>query len=153
MTVLSAGFEKASEVVRHEHQALTSELNELEACLNALVCYSEVYADLAPMERVYRCGRHLRSTLPEHFRNEEATVLADVEAAMPQLRPFVHQMRRQHGDLQGSLNQFCRLLTGIEETPDLEQTICEIKERGLSFAKAMLAHMCGVVSRIAQLPS
>src|SRR5689334_5438437 len=124
MAGLGAGFDKASEVVRHEHEALNSELTELEACLKALVCYSEVYADLSPVERIDRCGRHLQSTLPEHFRNEETTLFADIESAFPRLHSFVQQMKHQHSDLQGSVNQFCRLLDEIEDSNDLEQSIC-----------------------------
>jgi len=141
MAGLVAGFDKASEVVRHEHEAINSELSELEACLKALVCYSEVYADLSPVERLDRCGRHLQTTLPEHFRNEESTIFVDLETAFPRLQSFVQQMKRQHSDLQAGFDQFCHVLDEVDESNDVEQTICNLKQTGLDFTRAMMAHI------------
>jgi hypothetical protein len=141
MAGLTAAFRGDSELIHHEHQALSSELAALEFALDSLICYSEVFTDLAATERVYRCGRHLARTLPEHFENEEATVLAEIARLSPELGDFADEMRRQHRELRQKLTNFCLLVDQLEGSSDIEQAVSEVKERGLEFACALAAHM------------
>ena len=78
MTGPGVQFRTDSEVIHYEHQALSSELAALEFALDSLIGCSEVFTNFASTERVYRCTRHLAHSLPEHFQNEENTILAEV---------------------------------------------------------------------------
>ena len=141
MPEVTAAFRSESELIHHEHQALSSELAALEFALDSLICYSEVFTNLAATERVYRCGRHLARTLPEHFENEEATVLAEIAGVSPELGDFAEEMKRQHRELRQKLTGFCLLIDQVENSNDIEQTVFEVKERGLELARSLAAHM------------
>jgi hypothetical protein len=141
MPDMTAAFRSESELIHHEHQALSSELAGLEFALDSLICYSEVFTNLAATERVYRCGRHLARTLPEHFENEEATVLAEIAGVSLELSKFAAEMKRQHRELRQKLTEFCVLIDQVESSNDIEQTVFEVKERGLEFARLLAAHM------------
>ena len=141
MGEMAAGLRSDSELIHHEHRALSSELSALEFALDSLICYSEVFTDLAARERVYRCARHLARTLPEHCENEEATVLAEIARLSPELGKFAEEMKRQHRDLQQKLTRFCLLIDQVEGSSDIEQAVYEVKERGLEFARSLAAHM------------
>ena len=90
---------------------------------------------------MYRCGRHLARTLPEHFENEEATVLAEIAGVSPELDKFAEEMKRQHRELRQQLTGFCLLIDQVENSNDIEQTVFEVKERGLEFVRSLAAHM------------
>jgi hypothetical protein len=141
MPELTAAFRSDAELIHHEHQALSSELAALELALDSLICYSEVFTNLAATERVYRCGRHLARTLPEHFDNEEATVLAEIARLSPEMGKFAEEMKRQHRELRQKLTGFCLLMEQVEDSSDIEQAVAEVKERGLEFAQALATHM------------
>jgi Hemerythrin HHE cation binding domain len=141
MPEMTAAFRSDAQLIHHEHQALSSELTALEFALDSLICYSEVFTNLASTERVYRCGCHLVRTLPEHFANEEATVLAEIAGLSPELGKFAEEMKRQHRELRQKLTKFCLLIDQVENSSNIEQTVSEVKERGLEFARALAAHM------------
>ncbi len=141
MPDMTAALRSDSELIHHEHRALSSELAALEFALDSLICYSEVFTNLSSTERVYRCGRHLARTLPEHFENEEATVLAQLATLGPEMAKFAEEMKRQHRDLRQQLTRLCLLIDQVENSNDIEQAVYEVKERGLEFAHALAAHM------------
>ena len=141
MPEMTAAFRSDAQLIHHEHQALSSELAALEFALDSLICYSEVFTNLAATERVYRCGYHLARILPEHFANEEATVLAEIAGLSPELGKFAEEMKRQHRELRQKLTNFCLLIDQVENSSDIEQAVSEVKERGLEFARALAAHM------------
>lgn len=141
MPEITAAFRSDSQLIHHEHQALSSELAALEFALDSLICYSEAFTHLAATERVYRCGRHLARTLPVHFENEEATVLAEIASLSPELNEFSAEMKRQHQELRQQLTRFCLLIDQVEGSSDIERTVSEVKDHGLQFARALAAHM------------
>jgi hemerythrin HHE cation binding domain-containing protein len=141
MPDVTAAFRSDSQLIHHEHQALSSELAALEFALDSLICYSEVLTNMAATERVYRCGRHLARTLPVHFENEEATVLAEIARLSPELNKFSEEMKRQHQELRQQMTRFWLLVDQIEGSSDMEQAVSEVKEQGLQFARALAAHM------------
>ena len=141
MADMAAAFRSDSQLIHHEHQALSSELAALEFALDSLICYSEVFTNLASSQRVYRCACHLARTLPEHFENEEATVLAQIAGLSPEMSAFAEEMKRQHHDLRQKLTGFCLLIDQVESSSDIEQAVYEVKERGLEFARALARHM------------
>ena len=141
MPEMTAAFRSESELIHHEHQALSSELAALEFALHSLIGCSEAFTSLTATERVYRCGRHLAHTLPEHFENEEATVLAEMAQVSPELGEFAEEMKRQHSDLRQKLTGVCLLIDQVQSNRDVEQAVFELKECGLEFARALTAHM------------
>lgn len=141
MPEMTAAFRSESELIHHEHQALSSELAALEFALESLIGRSDALASLAAAERVYRCGRHLARTLPEHFENEEATVLAEIAKLGPELDKFCQQMKRQHSDLRQKLTGVCLLIDQMQSSRDSEEAVFELKACGLEFARALTAHM------------
>src|SRR5690349_24579849 len=96
MPDVTAAFRSDSQLIHHEHQALSSELAALEFALDSLICYSEVLTNMAATERVYRSGRHPARTLPVHLENEVATVLAEIATLSPELNKSTDEMKRQH---------------------------------------------------------
>ena len=141
MATATSTIQAETKMVQREHQVLMNELSELQAALDALICYSEVYANLASTDQVYRCGRHLLQWLPGHFENEEATVLADMEKVSPELATFAMEMKAQHRTLRGRLEGFCRAIEEFEDSNDLGTAIDELKDRGLEFSRELTAHM------------
>ena len=151
MPEMTAAFRSDAQLIHHEHQALSSELAALEFALDSLICYSEAFTNLAATERVYRCGRHLARTLPVHFENEEATVLAEIAGLGPEFNKFAEEMKRQHQDLRQQLTGFCLLIDQVEGNSDIEQAVSEVIEHGLQFARALAAHMDAEERKFASL--
>ena len=151
MPEMTAAFRSDSQLIHHEHQALSSELAALEFALDSLICYSEVLTNLAVTERVYRCGRHLARTLPAHFENEEATVLAEIATLGPEFNKFAEEMKRQHCQFRQQLTGFCLLIDQVEGSSDVEQAVSEVKDHGLQFVRALTAHMDAEERKFASL--
>ncbi len=151
MAILTPSFVTESQLVQREHHVLMNELSELQSALDALTCYSEVYANLASTEEIYRCGRHLLQWLPGHFENEETTVLADIAKLSPELGAFAREMKRQHRDLRERLEKFCRAIEEFEDSEDLGGAIDELKERGVEFTRELAAHMGAEERKFTQL--
>lgn len=141
MATFPASFPADSEKVHCEHQALITELGELDAALDELICDSQVFADLAPARKVCACGRHLADTLPEHFRREEAAILNPVARVSPELAEFTQEMRRQHQALRARLADFCRALEALEAAQDLDQAVAYVKQQGKQLAREMSNHI------------
>ena len=153
MATVTSSFQTETEIVHREHQVLMGELDELQVALDSLVCYSEVYANLAGTEQVYRCGRHLIEWLPGHFDNEEATVLRDIEKISPELAAFSREMKSQHKNLRGHLELFCRAIEDFEDSDDLGAAVDELKSRGQEFTRELAAHMGAEERKFDQLHS
>jgi hypothetical protein len=153
MGTVTSSFQTETEIVHREHRVLMGELDDLQAALDSLVCYSEVYANLAGTEQVYRCGRHLLEWLPGHFDNEESTVLTDMQRISPELAAFAREMKNQHKSLRGRLELFCRAIEDFEDSEDLGEAIDELKSRGREFARELAAHMGAEERKFDQLHS
>jgi len=130
-----------SESNHFEHLTLMQQLQELDAALAALVCYAEVYANLGSADKICRCGRELRETVPSHFAHEEQAVLDAVTLLGPQWAAFAREMKAQHLQLQGKLDVFCDAIDRLQSAEDLENSICQLKQCGEQFADQMLSHM------------
>lgn len=129
-----------SETIHHDHELLLQRLAGLDAALEALVCESEVYADLASSADVLGAGRWLCAWLPEHFEREEQT-LAAVARLGPDWAVFSREMVRQHRAISERLRGFCQIAAELEQTADLERSICDLKQSGKQFTSMMTAHM------------
>ena len=60
-------FKKASQEMQTEHQELMHKLPELDHALECLICYSEVFADLADVQQAHTTARWMAGWLPTHF--------------------------------------------------------------------------------------
>lgn len=130
-----------SETNHYEHTSLMQELQKLEAALSGIICYSEVYTNLASIEEVHSWVRQLRNDVPTHFAHEEQSVLAPVATLGGEWPAFASEMRRQHLELQRQLESFCETAERLEDADDLEQCICDLKQRGEEFTRHMASHM------------
>ena len=141
MAVLSPVFQAESERVHHDHENMLSELAELDAALDCLVCYSEVFADLRGAGAVQSVGRRLAQELPEHCKREEAKVLDTVSEVSPEFAEFVTEMKRQHNELYVRLNAFCLALDELAGSPDLDAAIAHLKEEGQELTRCLRQHI------------
>ena len=73
MVTLAASFRTESQRIHNEHQAVEQLLAKLDAGLDRLVCYSEVYANLATAREVATLGRQLVGEFSDHCQREEAS--------------------------------------------------------------------------------
>src|SRR5512146_2639302 len=140
MSQLGSAIRSQSEQIHHDHELLTERLAALEVALQGLVCYPEVFADLAGSLAVVDAGRWLCAWLPEHFVAEEQT-LADLAKLGPEWLAFAAEMARQHRDICERLHTFCQIAGELEQTPDLEDFVCRLKQTGQDLTRFMVAHM------------
>ncbi len=141
MASLSAGFRQETEKIHLEHTGLVQMLNDLDFALDQLVCYSEVYANLRTAEDVHRYAFRLAGHLPEHFSREETRVLDTVSAISPELTELVLVCKQQHETLRRDLVAFCRALDNFDNSSDLEDAICQLKEQGKRFTTELKDHV------------
>ena len=114
MASASPGIRNQSEAIQHEHQELLQRLADLDSALEALVCYSEVYANLASCADVVKTGRWLSGWLPEHFVREEEGVLKALAKLGPDMAKFAGEMKHQHREIAERVRKFCQIATGLE---------------------------------------
>lgn len=141
MATLTPAFRSDTAKVHCEHQALINELTELDSALDELVCYSEVYANLATARQVCACGRHLAELLPQHFGREEDTVFTTVARVSPELAEFAAEMRHQHDQLRARLAAFSRAVEQLEVAEDIADAVCSVKEQGKLLACELTRHV------------
>ena len=123
MATLTAEFRAETERIHKEHLALEGVLTELDVALDRLICYAEVFTDLAGADEVRRCGRILARVLPEHCHREEAILLDRVADVSPQLRVFSQEMRQEHAAILARLAHLTTTLNEFDRTEDLSEAI------------------------------
>ena len=146
-----ATFQETTAHNHQEHEALRGELKALEAALAEVVCYAEVYANLAGAGRVCECGRGLLHHVPGHFAQEETTLLAEVARVSAAAQAFVEEMKRQHVELQTQLEEFGTVIEQFPGAADLEEAVCRLKQKGEEFSRRMAAHMAAEERKVALL--
>lgn len=141
MASFTPAFRNASDRVHGEHRLLIQELTELDLALDELVCYSEVYANLATAQHVCRCSRQLAALLPEHFAREESSVLATVAKVSPELREFAYEMVQQHQQLRRRLDSFSSAVAQLETADDIDAAVARVKQEGKLLARELTDHI------------
>ena len=141
MPSLISEFRNNADINHQQHEALMESLARLDSALAGLICYSEVFADLATVQDVYESGRELAHFMPRHFEHEERAVLEPATSLRPELLPFSTEMKRQHQALRAQLETFCSVMEQLEDTEDLEQCICTLKQKGQEFTHQFAVHM------------
>ena len=134
-------LEKASTNIQTEHGELMQQISQLDTALDGLICYAEVYADLAAMQRVLQAGSWLDNWLPDHFLREEETLFVAAARLNPEVSGFVREMKHQHTDIGVRLQAFCKLMQQVETTSDIEQSVTALKQEGKQLTNFMAAHM------------
>ena len=127
--------------IHREHEELIAQLDQLEAALEQIVCYSEIFTDLATANQAMSSGKWIAEWLPRHYAHEETTVLETIARMSPELSSFAREMKRQHKELRLRLENFRELVSHLHETSDLEAAIAQLKQEGKDFTRLMRLHM------------
>lgn len=127
--------------IRQTHWELKRRLSEFDTALDALVCNSEVYADLSSAQQLEAATQWLSDSLPAHFFREEAAVFTRLAALSSEADVFVREMKQQHREIGARLRTFRTELYQLQQSEDLEQSIEALKEAGEGFTSFMIAHM------------
>jgi iron-sulfur cluster repair protein YtfE (RIC family) len=127
--------------LKSDHRELMQQLSELDQALESLICYSEVYADLAGVQRAMDTARWLAGRLPDHFVREEQGIFATIAKLGPDSAAFAQEMRGQHTEIGQRIDSFRKAAESFIDAPDLQQSIGELKDAGKALASLMAAHM------------
>ena len=142
MVTLAASFRTESQRIHNEHQAMEHLLVKLDAGLDRLVCYSEVYANLATAGEVATLGRQLVGEFSDHCQREEVSLLNPVSEVSPELREFCSQKKLEHQALRMRLDVFRHALEDFEsEACDLYEAICHLKDLGQDLTRELRRHV------------
>ncbi|MGA3211422.1 MAG: hemerythrin domain-containing protein [Terriglobales bacterium] len=141
MASVHQSFAKVSRKVHEEHIELLQRLSELDHALDSLVCYAEVYADLAGVQVVHDAANWLSEKLPAHFRLEEEGILASISHQGSRGAAFAREMKRQHNEIRTRLAAFRALADAFAESADLQQSLIQLQTQGRAFADFAAAHM------------
>jgi Hemerythrin HHE cation binding domain len=137
--------------IHREHEELMAQLEQLEAALEQIVCYSEIFTDLATANQAMSSGKWMAEWLPRHYAHEETTVLETIARMSPELASFAREMKRQHRELRLRLENFRELVSHLHESADLEAAVAELKQQGKDFTRLMRLHMATEDQKFASL--
>jgi len=101
-----------------------------DAALDQIVCYTEVFTDLAMANQASASGKWVAEWLPRHYAHEETTVLEMIAKMSPELASFAREMKRQHNELRIRLESFRDHIAHMGEQRDLETAVAELKREG-----------------------
>jgi hemerythrin HHE cation binding domain-containing protein len=136
-------------LVHDDHLHLLDSLYELDSAVNSLECYSEVFANLAGLNRAQHVARTLASEVPHHFAMEESGLLATVAEVSPELEQFSQAMSLEHRRLDSQLAHVMSQLEQLSYQNDLEFAIDHVKESCDGFVRHMISHMQAEEKRVA----
>ena len=136
-------------LVHDDHLHLLDSPYELDSAVNSLECYSEVFANLAGLNRAQHVARTLASEIPHHFAVEESGLLASVAELSPDLETFARAMALEHRRLDGQLSHLLTQLEQLSYNSDLEWAVDTVKEGCDQFVRHMITHMQAEEKRVA----
>jgi hypothetical protein len=137
--------------IHREHEELVAQLDQLDAALDEISCFADIFTDLATANQAVSRGRWLAEWLPKHFQHEETTVLATIATMGPDLSSFVREMKRQHNEMRVRLELFREHLERLSESRDLESAVNELKQEGCSLTQMLRLHMAAEEKKFAGL--
>jgi exonuclease VII large subunit len=123
----------------------------MDAALEQIVCYSEIFTDLATANQALSRGKWMAEWLPRHYEHEETTVLATIAKMSPELASFAREMKRQHNEMRVRLESFRDRMEHLSETSDLEDAVNQIKKDGTNLTRMMRLHMAVEEKKFASL--
>jgi vacuolar-type H+-ATPase subunit I/STV1 len=137
MASLDPTFHQETVSIHQEHEELITQLDKLDSALEQIVCYSEIFTDLATANQATSSGKWL----PKHYAHEETTVLETIAKMSPELASFAREMKRQHNEMRVRLESFRDHLAQLDETGDLEAAVAALKREGKDLTRVMRLHM------------
>lgn len=153
MASLDPNFHQESVSLLREHDELRARLDQLDATLEQIICYSEIVTDLATASRALSQERWIAEFLPRHYAHEESTVLTTIAQMSPELAAFAREMQRQHEDLRRRLETLHDHIAHLGENRDIEAAVAELKREGKDFTRMMRLHMSMEDNKLAGLDS
>ena len=151
MASLDPKFHEETVSIHKEHEELVAQLDQMDAALEQIVCYSEIFTDLATANQALSRGKWMAEWLPPHYEHEETTVLATIAKMSPELASFAREMKRQHNEMRVRLENFRDRMDHLSETSDLEDAVNQIKKDGTNLTRMMRLHMAAEEKKFASL--
>jgi uncharacterized protein YukE len=151
MASLDPKFHEETVSIHKEHEELVAQLDQMDAALEQIVCYSEIFTDLATANQALSRGKWMAEWLPRHYEHEETTVLATIAKMSPELASFAREMKRQHNEMRVRLENFRDRIEHLSETSDLEDAVNQIKKDGTNLTRMMRLHMAAEEKKFASL--
>jgi exonuclease VII large subunit len=151
MASLDPKFHEETVSIHKEHEELVAQLDQMDAALEQIVCYSEIFTDLATANQALSRGKWMAEWLPRHYEHEETTVLATIAKMSPELASFAREMKRQHNEMRVRLENFRDRMEHLSETTDLEDAVNQIKKDGTNLTRMMRLHMAAEEKKFASL--
>jgi len=151
MASLDPKFHLETVNIHREHEELVKQLDQLDAALDKIVCYSEIFTDLATANQAISRGKWLAEWLPKHYAHEETTVLEMIARMSPELASFAREMKRQHKEMRVRLESFREHLAHLNESRDFENAVNELKQEGSYLTRMMRLHMATEEKKFASL--
>ncbi len=141
MASLDPNFHLETVSIHREHEELMAQLDRLDAALEQIVCYSEIFSDLATANQATSSGKWIAEWLPKHYAHEETTVLQTIARMSPELASFAREMKRQHTEMRVRLENLRDHIAHLGENRDLEAAVAELKQEGRDLTRMMRLHM------------
>jgi hypothetical protein len=141
MASVDPTFHQETVNIHREHEELVKQLDQLDAALDQIVCYSEIFTDLAASNQAISRGMWLAEWLPKHYAHEETTVLETITRMSPELASFAREMKRQHSEMRLRLENFQEHLAHLSENRDLESAVQQLKQEGSYLTRMMRLHL------------
>ena len=151
MASLDPQFHEETVSIHKEHEELVAQLNQMDAALEQIVCYSEIFTDLATANQALSRGKWMAEWLPRHYEHEETTVLATIARMSPELASFAREMKRQHSEMRVRLESFRDTIEHLSQTGDLENAVNQLKRDGKDLTRMMRLHMAAEEKKFASL--
>lgn len=141
MASLDPKFHQQTSNIHREHQELVAQLDILDTALDQIVCYAEIFSDLATANQAASSSHWMAEWLPKHQAQEETSVLAVIAKMSPELTSFAREMKRQHDEMRLRLEAFRDHLDHLGQNHDLETAVAELKREGKDLTRMMRLHM------------
>jgi len=153
MASLDPNFHQETASLHREHEDLMAHLDQLDAALEQIVCYSEIFTDLAMANQAMGQGTWIAEWLPKHYAHEETTVLEMIAKMSPELASFAREMKRQHAEMRLRLERFRDHIAHVGEQRDLQAAVAELKREGKDLTRMMRLHIAVEEKKFAGLDS
>jgi len=151
MSSLDPNFHHDTAGIHREHEELMKQLDRMEKTLEQIVCYSEIFTDLATANQALSQSQWIAEWLPRHYAHEETTVLDTIAGMSPELASFAQEMKRQHDEMRVRLARFRDHLSHLRENRDVEAAVQDLKREGKDLTRMMRLHMAAEENKFAGL--
>jgi len=151
MASVDPNFYQQAANIHREHEELIAQLDLLDAALEQIDCYAEIFTDLATTNQAASGGAWMAEWLPRHHAEEETTVLEVVARMGPELASFAREMKRQHIEMRVRLEAFRDHIAHLGEKRDLEAAVNELKREGKDLMRMIRLHMAAEEKKFAHL--